>query len=115
MIELKRYAALGGTSTFTQQDRKVFQTVGFDPNELLQLQDMNNKELTHLMIFCGIRVFNGTPVCILGDDDMRLAYVLWRANLVNEKKLTIAKKAERGMKWINYMSRIAEVLGNRSH
>lgn len=103
MVNLKRFAGLHKKKTVTDEDREDFKTIGFDPNELLQLKEMNHKELTGLMIFCGIHVFNGVPLLVLEEDEMRMAYLIWRAEQINQRKLELAPKWERGIRWLQYI------------
>lgn len=109
-MNLKRYAALGGTNTFTWEDRFECQRTPFDPEELIQVKDMTDLELTHLMLFCGIRTFNDTPIVTLTEDDKRLAYVLWRVEQLKEQNKQLADKAERGVKWLKRFQQVVEVL-----
>lgn len=110
MIKLKRYVDLWKRNLVTDEDRDDFKTIGFDPEELLQLKDMNTKELTGLMCFCGIRVFNGVPLIVLTEDEMREAYLVWRADKINSKKEEVSVKLERGIRWLRYLSKAVETM-----
>jgi hypothetical protein len=84
----------------TEKDRESFETMDFEPDELLQIKMMNRKELLKLMWFCGIRAFNDVPIIVLPDNDMRMAYVVWRAERIKKKRDAIRPKVERGIKWL---------------
>lgn len=99
MLNLKSYARQANRKVTTNKDQEVFKTIGFDPEELEQLKEMDETELKLLMIFCGIRVYNEMPLCALEEDEMRMAYVIWRADKIKEKRQEVSKKMERGIKW----------------
>lgn len=103
MLNLKRYTKEAAQRIITDKDREVFKTVGFDPEELWQLKDMSERELQLLLLFCGIRVYNGVPFIVLEEDEMRMAYVVWRAERIKEKKREVSIKMERGMKWTEHL------------
>lgn len=109
MLNLKMYAKLVEARTITDKDREIFKTVGFDPEELWQVKEMNEDELKLLMLFCGIRVYEDTPVIVMNEDEMRMAYVLWRADMVKEKKREVSKQMERGMKWTRHFLNAAKI------
>lgn len=109
MLDLKAYAKQASERIITDQEREVFKTVGFDPEELWQLKEMNEKELRLLMVFCGIRVFNEVPLLVLEEDEMRMAYIIWRSDRVKEKKREIARKVERGIKWTEHLLNAAQI------
>lgn len=109
MLNLKHYANQARNRIITDMDREVFKTIGFDPEELQQLKDMSEKELKLLMLFCGIRVYNEMPLVALEEDEMRMAYVIWRSEKVKEKKREVSEKMERGMKWANHLLRAAKI------
>lgn len=106
---LKRYSRTAEERTVTDKDRSKFKTVDFDPNELIQLKEMNKRELQLLMKFCGIRVFNGVPFVVMEENEMRMAYIVWRADQINEKKREWSVKLERGMKWTNHLLNAAKL------
>jgi hypothetical protein len=112
MLNLKRYAKMATEQVVTDKNREVFKTAGFDPEELVQVKEMNTKELQSLMLFCGIRAFNGVPLLVMEDDEMRMAYVVWRSQKVAERKKEIATKMEGVMKWSNRLLDAAKVWGN---
>lgn len=60
-------------------------------SEMLELRSMEGTDLLALMKFCGIRVYEGTPVIACTDDELKVAYVLWRSNGIKERKKTFAK------------------------
>lgn len=96
----------------TEVDRKEFETLEFDPDELVQLKEMSRGNLKELMIFCGIRVFNGVPFVVMEPDEMRMAYLVWRAERINKRKERIMPFVERGIKWIQY---IQEAVGQTTN
>lgn len=108
MLDLNVYAKLPEKRMVTEKDWEEFETVGFDPEELLQLKEMNRKELIGLMVFCGIRVFNEVPLIVLEEDEMRMAYLVWRADKMTRKKSKVAKRMERGIQWLNTFKKVAE-------
>lgn len=99
MFDLKQLSEIGRKQAVKAKDREVFATIEFDPNELKQLKNMDEKELQGLLMFCGIRSFNGIPSYVLEENEMRMAFVLWRAEKIKEKKEAILPKLERGIKW----------------
>jgi hypothetical protein len=111
-MDLKYYTHLTEVRRVTEKDRKEFETLEFDPDELLQVKMMERKELMQLMWFCGIRAFNEMPLVILEDNDMRMAYVVWRAERIKKKKESIRQNVERGIKWINLIQKMAAEITN---
>ncbi len=73
----------------TSKDHKQFDSVFFDLNELSQLQTMNKEELLGLMAFCQIRIFNHLPILACSEDEMRLAYCVWRGDKSKKEKKTM--------------------------
>lgn len=112
MLNLKEFASIPTYRLVTEDDRNKFKTLWFDPEELFQLKEMNHQQLRCLMLFCGIRVFNGVPIDVLEGDEMRMAFVIWRAQKIEEKKAELLPKAEEGMKWINWISKAVQTLTN---
>lgn len=106
-MELNLYIRMVEVRRVTEKDREAFETMDFDPVELLQIKIMNRKELLKLMWFCGIRAFNDVPIIVLEDNDMRMAYVVWRAERIKKKRETIRPNVERGIKWITKVQRWA--------
>lgn len=113
MLYLKHFAQMALDDKSCIKDYTLFRTLGFDPEELLQLRDMNNEELKGLMMFCGIRVYKRVPLIVMEKDEMRMAYLEWRANRIEEKKAEVKPKVERGVKWINYLQQAVEIMVNR--
>ena len=89
-----------------EKDYSEFKTIGFDPEEILQLVEMNNKGLIGLMIYCGIRVYKGVPLCVMTDDEMRMAYLAWRYMLIQEKKAETEPKIRRMLVWADRLNRM---------
>jgi hypothetical protein len=109
-LNLKHAASIPKRRKVTQQDRDVFKTIEFDPNELLELRDMEYKELLLLMLFCGVRVFNEIPLIAMTEDEMRMAYILWRAHKIGEKKEDMKVRVERGIRWIEKIQKTVEFI-----
>ena len=108
---LRECSELAQKRIITDKDHKPFKTVGFDPDELLQLKVMTTKELQGLMIFCGVEVLNGVPFVVMDDEEMRTAYLAWRYSKIQERKNELRPFAERGIKWLkrlNQMMRAVE-------
>lgn len=97
-MDLKLYIRMVEVRRVTEKDRKDFETMTFEPDELLQIKKMSRKELLKLMWFCGIRAFNDVPIIVLEDNDMRMAYTIWRAERIKKKRDEIRPKVERGIK-----------------
>lgn len=110
MLELKKYIERQKMNQATARDRDDFKTLGFDPRELQQLKDMSTNDLTGLMWFCGIHVFNGVPLLVMTDDEKRMAYLAWRVQRINEKKQELAPKVERGIRWANYLTKAVSLI-----
>lgn len=113
MVYLKYFAHMALEDKRCKKDYNQFKTLGFDPDELLQLKEMNKKELIGLMMFCGIRVYNGVPLIVMRDDEMRMAYLAWRAMMIEEKKAEVRPKVERGIRCFDFLQKTVEVLVNR--
>ncbi|PGQ88211.1 hypothetical protein [Priestia megaterium] len=113
MIILKDLAQQALLDRYCLKNYKQFETIGFDPEELIQLKEMNHRELTGLMIYCGIHVYNGVPLVVLKEDEMRMAYLVWRASRVEVKGAEVTQKVERGIKWFNYFHQAVEILTSR--
>ena len=107
-MNLKEYADKGFTHYRIVMDYKEFKTIGFDPDELLQLKNMSTKELIGLMLYCGIHVFNGVPLLVMSDDEMRTAYLGWRTLKIQERKNELRPKFWRIFKWMNKAYRVME-------
>lgn len=99
MLNLKRIADIPAKRPFSLQERKDMQKTDFQPDELKQLKEMEEKELKLLLIFCGIRAYEGIPLEVMEEDEMRMAYVIWRAESFNEKRHKRSKWIERGLAW----------------
>lgn len=106
-MDLHLYIRMVEVRRVTEKDRKSFETMDFDPEELLQIKMMNRKDLLKLMWFCGIRAFNDVPIIVLEENDMRMAYVVWRAERIKKKREAIRPNVERGIKWITKIQRWA--------
>ena len=102
-MDLKEASRLALTHANFEKDYKRFKTIDFDPKELIQLKEMNGRQLQGLMIYCGIRVYDGVPLCVMEEDEMRMAYLVWRAELINEKKKFVRNLGKRGMKWMEQL------------
>lgn len=87
MIDLQYYAYLPTVRNITKNDYKDFEDVALNPSELLDLKEMNQSELRGLMMFCGVRVFNDTPIVACTKEEMRMAYITWRSNKVAESRV----------------------------
>ena len=92
MAILKVCAYLPAKRNVTEKDREIFDTISFDPLELIQLKEMNKEELKGLMAFCGIRMFRDTPVIACTEEEMRLAYLGWRAYRSLETRKVVLNK-----------------------
>lgn len=112
MLDLKQLGNEALNNQHCIKNHNQFRTAGFDPEELLQLKDMNNKELTGLMIYCGIHVYNGVPLIVMKDDEMRMAYLIWRGQRVDEKKNELQTVLERRLKWLRYGLEVVKGLAN---
>lgn len=110
MFPLKTYATIPKTRKFLPSERHVFKTIEFEPDELLQVNEMTKDELIGLCLFCGIRVYNGMPLSVLEEDEMKMAYVVWRAHMISEAKQELMPKIERGIKWLNYTKAALKIL-----
>jgi hypothetical protein len=106
-MDLNYYIHLAEVRRVREKDRKEFETLEFDPDELLQLKMMDRKELLMLMWFCGIRAYNRVPIIVLEDNDMRLAYVIWRSERMKKKKEAIRPNVERGIRWVTTIQSLA--------
>lgn len=84
MIQQMVIYARNNQVTPTLQDE--MQKKVFHPLELLELNDMNRNELKYLMMFCDIRVVDGLPVVAMEDDELRMAYLIWRSLGQEERK-----------------------------
>lgn len=106
MLLLKHYANCALEDARCQKDYTRFQTLDFDPDELLQLKEMNKKELTGLMIYCGIHVLNGVPLLVMEENEMRMGYLAFRKIQLQDKLDKEELKRERGAKWISLMQEL---------
>ena len=79
------------------------ESVEFNPKELLELKEMDERELRKLMMLCGIRVHNGMPVVAMNEEEMRTAYLAWKFTKIQEHYRTIQTKAERGLNWWHHL------------
>lgn len=111
-MDLNLYIHLTEIRRITEKDRREFETLEFEPDELLQVKMLEKKELMQLMWFCGIRAFNGMPLVVLEDNDMRMAYVVWRSERIKKKKESIRPTVERGIKWITFIQKLAAEITN---
>lgn len=112
MLDLKEIAKIPYRRYVRESDRDQFKTYGFDLNELNLLKDMEHNELLCLMLVCGIRVYNGIPLEVMRDDEIRMAYLVWRADQVNMKKAEIDEKVGRRLKWLNKINDVVKTLDN---
>lgn len=113
MIDLKRYAAIGWSKHTQPMNIEAFKTLNFDPQEVMQLKEMDRKELMGLMLFCGVHVFNEVPLVVMEEDEMRMAYLGWRLLRIREKENEVKPKMERGIKWALNFREAVKLLGNR--
>ncbi len=90
-MDLFFYAKLPSLRRVTSKDYKAFQTMFFEPTELTQLKLMNREELLGLMAFAGIRVMNEIPIIACSEDQMRLAFCVWRGNHSKQMKEKMKK------------------------
>ena len=105
-MNLGYYAALPQIRRIEAKDVAELQTLEWDPDELLQLRVMNREELMGLMAFCGIRTYNDMPVIACEDDELRMAYFLWRGYYSLQKRQAIWPIAQR---WKNKLSRLYDL------
>jgi hypothetical protein len=68
------------------EDHEKFDQISFDLSEISQLSIMNKEELLGLMAFCKIRRFNDVPIIACNEDEMRLAYCVWRGDRSRRQK-----------------------------
>lgn len=85
-MDLFFYSTVYEMRRVTSKDQEKFQQITFDLSEISQLSIMNRDELLGLMAFCQIRRFNDFPVAVCTDDELRLAYCIWRGNKAKETK-----------------------------
>lgn len=95
MADLSYYAYLPRVRPIKNEDYEPFNDVAFDLSELIQLKEMNTAELRGLMMFCDIRVYNDLPVIACTDDEMRLAYLSWRAFKSADNRILLQRKLSR--------------------
>lgn len=95
VADLHYYATLPKYRRITKEDREGLKTISFDPNELWMLKTMNTHELRGLMVFCDIRVYEETPIIACTDDEMRMAYLSWRAANSLIKRIPFAVKLKK--------------------
>ena len=105
-MNLKEYSVKGLSNPYFVMDYSEFKTIGFDPEELLQLKVMDRKELIGLLLYCGIHVFNGVPLIVMTDNEMRTAYLGWRAVKIQEKKEEVEPKLRRWFGWMDKLYRL---------
>lgn len=108
MIELM--IAMVRKNKVKKEQQLEFQKRRFDPFELLKLKRLNREELLSLMVFCEIRVMNETPVVAMTDDELRMAYLLWRANGQTER----VERQREAKRRIRILSRAAKEFIQRS-
>lgn len=109
LLNLKEYSKAGFERITPEEKKDEFKTIHFDPNELIMLKSMDHKELIGLMLFCGIRVYNGIPLVVMEEDEMRMAYVIWRSSKMNEEKERNGRYIERGIKWFNLIQKAIDL------
>lgn len=56
------------------------------PEELEELAQLDRESLENLMHICRITAFNGCPVVALTDNEIRMAYCVWRGYEINERR-----------------------------
>jgi hypothetical protein len=83
----------------TEKDREPLRKLSFEPYELIELKNMNTKDLRGLMCFCGIRVYEDMPVIACEDDELRMAYLVWRSYYSREKRVELNKKLAKVQKY----------------
>lgn len=95
------YATLPEIKRITEEDREVFRSLSWNPQELIDLKLMERHQLLGLMMFCDIRTFNEMPIIACEDDELRTAYLIWRGALSKERRAEIFKTAEKLKKLTN--------------
>jgi hypothetical protein len=110
LLKLKQYVNRWKRGLLSASSREDFKTLGFDPDEIQQLAEMEDDELTALLLFCGIRVYKEMPLSVLYPDEKRMAYLVWRFQKIIEKKKEVLPKIERGIKCINYINNAVKIL-----
>lgn len=70
----------------TRLDQKILKELPVSPYEIMQVHHLNQKDLRLLMFFCDIRVVQDIPIIAATDNEMRMAYILWRSGGIQEKK-----------------------------
>lgn len=113
MVKLAPFIEKVKDQSHSEKDHKFFKTIGFDPEELLEVKEMDEKELTYLMLFCNIRTFNDMPVEAMSEDEMRMAYVVWRAEKIKERSEQVSNYIRRGKKWTDYLTKALAIATNR--
>jgi hypothetical protein len=83
---LSYYVQLTKTRIVNEKDRQALIDTTFRKTELIEVQAMTRNELMLLMAFCDIRIFNDQPVISLTDNELRMAYIVWRGTFVKEKR-----------------------------
>jgi hypothetical protein len=94
-MNLFYYAQLPEVRRVTADDHKIFRQMAWNPQELIQLKLMKHRELMGLMMFCGIRVYNEMPVIACEDNELRMAYLVWRGAMSTIKRNEIVRLLER--------------------
>lgn len=84
MIETMLTAAQHNRITGELQNR--LQRTPMTSHEMLKLKHLGRQDLMFLMMFTDIRVFNDLPVIAMEDDEMRMAYLVWRYIGIEEEK-----------------------------
>lgn len=78
MIEMMIVSVLN--NSVTREKQRQLQKIPFNPLELITLRGLSREELLAVMVFCDIRTLNGLPVAAMDDEELRMAYTLWRSD-----------------------------------
>ena len=101
MISPMYYAKLCRYKNVTPTDLKAFDTITFNPHELIELKALKRDDLLGLMLTLGIREFQGLPVIACSNDELRSAYLVFRGSKVHQAKQRETKTAKKWFHTIN--------------
>lgn len=111
---LDYYAHIARKRTVTSLDVERLMNYEISDRELNELRILPRVDLLSLMKFCDIRTYEDTPVIACTEDELRLAYIIWRSQGIKKRKKKIVqlnRQLKKVQRMLERYIKITEAMG----
>ena len=102
-MTLRRFAKLPLFRPVLERDTEELRQLPWTPDELKELREVDRERLLGLMVVTGIRIFNELPVIACDDEELRMAFFVWRLAQHVEERRKATKKLRGFFKRLQFL------------